>query len=357
MSEFANFRAEINPFEQAPSHASRIGGLGGSQPAPEAAYAFKTSPVIAPAGTVRFTLSFGQLQASSGALLIEISAGLEAGRRQLKLRTVPLAELAASGGIEWIDLVSDRRETYTVAGYIYDDTDAVAQSLSIEIVVEAAPTSGSVAAAQAMAKVARLAGLDEPSFAHPVSQTWSKEQMSEPAFHSACQALGLEAGAAPWPAPYIYQAIRYLAGDTSGARGFGAGLSAEIIANAFNAGGADATGHWSLDPAHWPAASDLDFAWLIFEGPVISAGHLFWMISLLLDRLAPGGAMAVVFTVEHGRMPHEQIEIMKRGDAEIFALRLLAGGHSVAQLKFRASGRPLPVGTRTPFGLMIRRAA
>lgn len=356
MSESANFQFEMDPFEADPSHSSRIGGLGGGKPASETAYAFRTSPLAAPAGRVSFHLSFEGLQASSGTLLIEISGGQDSERRQLKLRTVALAELAASGGVEHISLVSNRRQTYTVAGSIYDDTDAVAQRLSIQISVEPSPV-GETAEGHTMARVSRLAGLNPPTFAHPSSQTWSKEQMHEPAFRSACQAVGMDVAAGSWSAPYVYQAIRYLVGELSGTRGFGAGLSAEIIANAFSAQGADVIGHWSLDPAHWPAANDLDFTWLIFEEPLIPAGHLFWMINLLMDRLMPGGALALVFTFEHGRMPHEPCDVLKRGDVEIFALRLLAQGHSVAQLKFRAGNRPLPVGTRTPFGLMIRRAA
>ncbi|MET1756872.1 hypothetical protein ABVV53_15625 [Novosphingobium sp. RD2P27] len=317
-----------------------------------------TTPLIAPAGSINFTLAFEGLTASRGALLVEISGGEEGERRQLELRTVALAELAAAGGIERIALVSDRREAYTVAGYIYDDTDAAAQNLSIQIEVDASPAANlKVGSPTAMARVARLAAVELPTFAHPTSQTWSIEQMKDPAFRSACRIVGLDESTGSWSAAYVCQALRYLLGDISGSRGFGAGLSAEIISRAFTAERADVIVHQSLDPAHWPPADNLDFTWLIFELPIIPADHLFWMINLLMDRLRPGGAVAVVFTFEHGRMPHEQCDVVKRGDVETFALRLLAQGHSVAQLKFRAALRPLPVGTRTPFGLMVRRAA
>ena len=63
----------------------------------------------------------------------------------------------------------------------------------------------------------------------------------------------------------------------------------------------------------------------------------------------------MVFPFEHGRMPTDICDVPKRGDIEIIALKMLAGGHSVAQLKFRtAAGLPRP-GTRTPFGLIARR--
>ncbi|APL95250.1 hypothetical protein [Sphingobium indicum] len=348
----------MNPFELAPSHASRIGGLGGALPAPENGYAFRTKPLFVPAGEVGVTLTFEGLQASKGVLLIEISGGEEGARRQLQLRTVSLVDLAAAGGVEHIALMNGHGDAYVVAGHIYDDTDAIAESLSVRIVVNALPATIQTAGAlNTMARVPRLAGLDLPSFEHPTSQTWSKEQMGDPAFQSACNIFGLEVDAASWSAAYVFQAIRYLLGNLSGLKGFGAGLHAEIISGGFGAEQAEVVGHPSLDPAHWPPAKNFDFAWLIFEVPIIHAGHLFWMINLLLDRLRPGGVLAVAFTFEHGRMPREQCEVLTRGDVEVFALRLLGQGHSVAQLKFRAGNQPLPVGTRTPFGLMAQRAA
>jgi hypothetical protein len=291
-------------------------------------------------------------------MLIEVSSGQENERRQLAVRTIDLAQLAASGGVEHIGLTSDRRQAYTVEGYIHNTTDAAAQSLAIQISVEALLTANAHSTSKnAMARVARLAGLELPSFAHPTSQTWSAEQMREPAFRSACKILSLSADVDSWPIAYVYHATRYLVGALAGTRGFGAGLSAEAIAEAFVAGEADAIAHWTLDPAHWPPADDLDFAWLIFEAPIIPAGHLFWMINLLLDRLSPGGVLVVVFTLEHSRLPQDKCDVLKRGDVETFALRLLAQGHGVAQLKFRAADRPLPAGRRTSFGLLVRRAA
>lgn len=354
MNELTGFQSEMDPFGWASSYVSRIRGLGGTQVALESAYTFKTTPLTAPSGNVSFDLKFKGLQASRGALLIEISAGQDSTWRQLKLRTVSLAELAAAGGVERITLTSDQREAYSVAGYIYDDTDAVAQSLSLNVSVNAL---NSPSADLPMARVARLAGLELPSFAHPTSQTWSREQINEQAFHSACKSLALDAVTASWSAAYIYQATCYLLGDLSGLKGFGAGISADIIANAFITKHADAICHLSLDPVHWPPANNLDFTWLIFEEPLIPVGHLFWMINLLIDRLSPGGVLIIVFTLEHGRMPTEQCDVLKPGDVEIFALRLLAQGHSVAQLKFRAANRPLPLGARTPFGLTVQRAA
>jgi hypothetical protein len=357
MNQFSNIESDERQFELIPSFFSRIGGLHGEHAAPEEGYAFSTIPLTAVAGEVVVTLNLEGLQASRGTLLVEISGGKEGARRQLKLRTIALADLAAAGGVEHIALLNGQNDDYSVAGYIHDDTDAIVRNLSVRIAVTPLPADGqNIGAIHAMARAPRLASVDAPSFARPTSQTWSKDQMEGPAFHSACQAVGLDTGVASWSGAYVYQAIHHLLGNVSGLKGFGAGLNAETVAQGFNANHAETFGHWSLDPTHWPQANDIDFAWLIFEVPIIPVGHLFWMIGLLMERLRPGGVLVVVFTMEHGRMPLEKCEVPTRGDVEIFALRLLAQGHSVPQLKFRAGAHLLPAGTRAPFGLMVQRA-
>jgi len=84
---------------------------------------------------------------------------------------------------------------------------------------------------------------------------------------------------------------------------------------------------------------------------------MFWRAAGLIDRVRPSGAVTMVFPFEHGRMPNEFSEIARRNDVEALALRLLAHGHGVAQLKFRPAEQSFRSGTRTPFGLMIRRVS
>lgn len=357
VNEVAKFQVELDPFGYEPSHASKISGLGGEHAPPEEGYVFRTAPLVTPEGHVAISVTFDQLRASRGTLLIEIVGGDSHDRRQVGLRTVGLADLAAAGGTERITMMSDRREAYAIIGYIYDDTDAVANGLSVHIAVGDSPTDdvgGGLPGG--MARVPRLAGLAPPSFEHPSSQTWSPAQTEEPAYRSVCRSLGMDTGPAAWPEAYTYQALRYLVGNFAGLRGFGASASPSILADTLNARGATTLMSSSLDPGQWPPVNDLDFCWSINEGPAEDLNSMFWRVAGLIDRVRPSGAVTMVFPFEHGRMSNEFGESSKRNDVEILALKLLAHGHGVAQLKFRPAEQPYRPGTRTHFGLMVRRA-
>lgn len=353
MKQVADFRAEMDPFAWAPAHASRIQGLGGRRSAPESAYAFQTAPMVAPAGVITVAVAFAGLTASRGTLLIEITAVDGGERRQLGLRTLSLADLAAKNGTEQITLTRDRRGTYAVAGNIYDNTDATAEGLTIEMAVSGFKHSAKTK--HGMTRVSRLAGTELPSFTHPTSQTFSREQVKEASFHSSCGTLGLAPNAASWPAAFLLHALRYQLGDISGHCGLGVGASADLIGGALTSMGATIVNSPNFDPAKWPEGSELSFAWLNVDQQSEPALHLFVKACILIERLRIGGVLAMVFPFEHGRMPWDACDVLKRNDTEIIALKMLAGGHSVAQLKFRTAEGLLPLGTRTPFAMIIHR--
>lgn len=353
MERVEDFRAEMDPYARAPAAASRIRGLGGSQPAAESGYAFQTAPLVAPPGLVAITVAFTGLSASRGTLLIEVAAIDGAECRQIGLRTVSLADLAAKGGAEQITLSRDRRGTYSVAGHIYDDTDGAAAALTIGIAVSSFKRGTD--AEHRMTRVSRLAGIEPPNFEHPASQTFSREQVREAVFRSTCKSLGITPDATSWSAAFILHALRYQLGNLSGCRGFGVGPSAGLIGRALKSMGAMVVESSSFNPAEWPVGTESDFAWLDVERQPEPALHLFVKACSLIERLKIGGMLAMVFPFEHGRMPRDACDVPKRSDVEIIALKMLAGGHSVAQLKFRTMEGPLPAIARTKFGMIVHR--
>ena len=359
----ADFLAEMDPFAWEPSAASRIDGLGGGQRLRDGSYAFHTPYLAAPAGLATFSINFVNLQATRGTLIVEIFGGGVADRRQLRMRTLSLAELAAAGGGIEISLPSDRGETYAVAGHIYDDSDARADGATVQIVVvRGSKRSAAQMQAAGMVRVARLAGIDLPSFQHPSSQTWSLPQLDEKPFLSAVADLGLEPRTSCWGAAFVYHALRYQFGSLDGYTGIGMGDHFEELVQGLQTLGAHvhpagAHVHPAAQIAALPSPPhDYDFAWVIANEPEASPAALLATALRLAGQVRAGGIVVLVFPWEHSRMPLESCPVSKRGDIEILALKLLAQGHGVAQLKFRAGDRRFAPGTRTPFALLFHRA-
>jgi hypothetical protein len=205
-------------------------------------------------------------------------------------------------------------------------------------------------------RVERLASVLFPTFRSPSSQVMSPSQLQERAFSAICGRLGLPAGSKAWAPAYVVQALNTQLGRMVGLRGFGAGLDVEPIARALAEEGATISATSGPDPAFWPPVEDLDFVWAISEEAAQPPLAVFVKICSLLERVRPSGCAVLVFPFEHGRMPHERSSVCKRSDVEILSLTLLGHGHNVAQLKFRPGARALPPGTRTPYGLIVRRA-
>ena len=358
MNKAVGFSIDLNPFESEPSHVSRIAGLGGRRPAADPDYAFRTAPLVVTPGHFDVTITFDCLHATRGTLLIEVVEGPGIERRQVRLRTVALAEMAARGGIEHLSIENDRGGAYSVAGYIHDDTDAAAGGMTIHILSnQSAMAAQGTLLSNAMMPVGRLAGLALPSFAHPSSQTWSPAQEDEPAYRTACRALGIDDRTASWPEAYVYKALCCLLGDLSGLKGFGVTVHSGALLNALKSQDVETFVSERTDPAHWPSFTELDFAWLVNEGQTEDARIVVWTALALIDRLRPGGALVMVLPFEHGRMSQESSEVLTRNDVEVLGLRLLAQGHGVAQLKFRPANQAFPSGTRTPFGMMLRKVS
>jgi hypothetical protein len=346
----------MDPFAWAPAYASRIGGLGGEQTAAEEAYAFQTGQLIAPAGFVVITIRIDGLRASRGTLLIEVAGVDGAERRQLELRTLSLVALAEGGGVEQIALTSARRDTYAVAGYIYDDSDAVADAMSVSIAVSGSQQPAARPSASGiMAKVARLVSVEPPNFTHPVSQIFSPEQINEEAFRSVCRILNVAVQNSSWSAAFLFHALRYQFDELAGRRGLGVGRSASVVTRGLASQGAEVDHVASFDPAEWPEGGNLDFVWLDVDQSPEPPLFLFIKACCLIERLRIGGVLAMTFPLEHGRMPSDVCDVPKRSDVEIIALKMLAGGHSVAELKFRTVKGPLQAGMRTPCSLIVHR--
>ena len=398
----------LDPFGAYPHWASRIAGLGGSEPSPDPAYIFATADSRPAIGPIKAMVHFHDLAMTQGTLLFEIRVrSAVAGAEQIPLTTIPLgaAELVAAGGVAALEFESYRNAFYAIACNINGETDICASEISVELDRQASPEDHShswewpvgIEASRRpgidAALVARvLTDLDMPRLETPQSQAGSPQQCRGPAFVSAMRTLHREPVGSfeNWSLAYVLQAIARFSGDgPQRMLGFGegqapllsyfAGQRSEIV------GVRHATDRPPLDPgrelqrlripelcdetdffahAHLtvgdvrhsvPAFHDqFDVLWSIGVNRLMTPSEFIYFVVNGLVHAKPGGLAVHVFDYLEDH-DGERGTSLTRQDIERIAVLALSHYNDVARLQF-LHGINSPVqGAPLPFGMVLLR--
>ncbi|MEH3107916.1 MAG: class I SAM-dependent methyltransferase [Sphingomonas fennica] len=383
----------LDPFAHWPGAASRIAGLGGTQPAVDPRAAFHTAFHAPAPGPIQFDLHVSGLAATRGMLTLIVHTIDAGGATALaKIVHVALADLAAAGGRYRLTFDATGAGL-ALAGYVFDETDATATHLALTQGPrrDGSPLAARLAIARdaifAPRRTGRLAGLTRhgpATIADPVSQMCTAAQMDEPLYAEWLARMGQShhRHRKQWEFVYIVQALAHHGMLRPGHRGLGFGVGVEPLPALFAAMGIatvatdlaadDArAAAWSLTHQHGKALDDLrnpaicpdaafdalvrfepadmtaipahlrgfDFCWssCAFEHlGSIGAGLTF--VRRSLDTLRPGGL--AVHTTELNLVSNARTSLrgetvlFRRMDFERLALRLAAEGHEVMPLNW-----------------------
>lgn len=385
----------IAPFSYFGDVASRIAGLGGHAPASVPDYAFHTDYSALARGPARFVVRFTGLRATSGRLILQVNmmprgAGTHA--RVVALVRLPLATLAAEGGVAEIACEGFDGASYALLGTIPDETDAAAEGLAITVIQDRAGDPYAEALATARDgwlavdpgdPLAPLFAAGPATLAQPVSQACTAAQFGEPAYASWVARLGVPHAyhRKQWEFVYILQVLERCGMLAAGRRGLGFGVGREPLPALMAAHGVDVVATdlpadhgdialWNPSGQHGSAVAslsqpaicdeatltrhvsfrpvdmtripdelrDFDFTWssCAYEHlGSIGAGLAF--VARSIDCLRPGGI--AVHTSELNLSSNDDtIEdaatvLFRRRDMERLALDLIAAGHKVAPIK------------------------
>ncbi len=409
-AEAANTPLAVDPFGSFPSWASRVTGLGGSEPAADPEYVFMTLFCRPALGRVRALVTFHDLVASHGTLQLTIhvkSAFPDAEAWRLHNVTVDLADLAASGGICEIAFDSFRNSLYAVSGEIATDGHVSAAHLSVSLDRRASPdehgrpwgwrlrvqSRKTVRGSVNLPVIQRqLSDQNIPDLECPVSQVGVPSQCLHPSFGTIAQALGLPLRATPeaWAQAYVVRVIEahtqrhsatrmlaYPTQDTVALVSYFASQGIEILS----------VGHKPLvagrpDPGdelhnlHRPAICDeaeffahahltfgdirlpppslhdqFDVVWSIGANRQMSRREFADFVVNGLICAKPGGLAVHVFDYIDD-VDAEGPDVLTRHDIERMTVMALSHHNDVAPLRFNAA---IDQRATLPFGLIVRR--
>lgn len=373
----------LDPFRFHGHPVSSITGLGGTGPLPDPTYAFHTAYVPVARGHAHFLVRFTNLQARRGSLLLRIHMLPDEPGAVAKLVTshrVQLNWLAQHGGETRLRFEAFRGARYAIMGLVPDQLDASAEMLTIILDRPASEDDraavgdprytayGSETIRTVSAPL--LLSLEPCSFAQPVSQPCTTEQLQEPAFRKRCDTLS-NLPADPmerWQVAYALQVLDRYGVLQDGARGLILGRQNHWVEHAVIAADAsfyrvelDHTGGEApvIDPADFPA--DLfafDFLLSIRATDTLgnsrAAGGF---IERVMECLRPNG-LAVHLVGYHPDPSLLPSVAFDRNGLERVAFGLISRGHQTARLK-PALTEHLSKGSLAsaiPFGLIARRA-
>jgi hypothetical protein len=385
----------VTPFGFWPALRSRIDGLGGAEPGEDPAYVFHTQYLDLPPSPIRCMLRFGGLRGSLGTLVVRVNAigtGPNATAQTVKAVSLRLSELAGTGeGGLMFDAEPGQR--YAVLAHCYDETDAVADALELQL----EPTEGSryferelataretIFGKRVFRRATSLLADGPATLADPVSQTCTAAQFDEPAYDEWLRRLqlGKHRHRKQWEFIYILRVLERYGMLQPGARGLGfgvgteplpavmAGMGCSVVATDLPPDDARArdwrdTGQHSasLDPLRRPALCDDDafdrlVSWRAVDMNEIPADlddfdftwsscsyeHL-GSIRKGLDFVAnsvrclkPGGLAVhtteLNLTSNEDTIDNEGTVLFRRRDMERLAVDLVSRGYFVAQIKY-----------------------
>lgn len=378
----------LDPFAFHGHPASSIVGLGGAAPLPDPTYAFHSPYVPVARGHAHFVVRFAKLQARRGSLLLRVHMLTDEPGAVAVLVTshrVQLNWLAHHGGHVQLRFEAFRGARYAIMGVTPDQLDASADALTITLDRPATPDDLAAAGGATEARstayrsetirsapVPLLRSLEPPSFAQPVSQPYTPQQLNEPAFRARCAGIAdlptdpLER----WQTVYGLQALDRYGVLRDGARGLLLGRSNRPVEQAMAvAGAACERVALRLDP---PSSGDelvpridavdlpddlfaFDFLLTIRAADKLGnerAATRF--VERAMECLRPGGV--AVHLIAHHPNPDKLAHVaFDRNGLERLAFALISNGHQLARLKLGAT--PSPGGAAIPFGLVARRGS
>ncbi|WP_242097999.1 hypothetical protein [Sphingomonas sp. CROZ-RG-20F-R02-07] len=378
----------LDPFEFHGHPVSCIPGLGGTGPLPDPTYAFHTPYVPVARGHAHFLVRFTNLQARRGSLLLRIhmlSDEPGAIASMVTSHRVQLNWLAHHGGETQLRFEAFRGARYAIMGLVPDQLDASAKALTITLdrpaTEEDLATGGEATEARSTvyasetirsAPAPLLLSLDPPSFAQPVSQPCTTEQLRESAFRKRCDTLrDLPAAATDrWQIAYILQVLDRYGALKAGARGLILGQVHASLQQALSAAGTtfqcvalehDVKGCTStIDSADLPGELfAFDFLLSVRATDSLRSDRLaVGFIENAMECLRPNGLSVHVA----GYHPHpEQLSrvAFDRNGLERIAFTLISRGHQMARLKPALTQHlsESPTTHAIPFGLVARRAS
>jgi hypothetical protein len=390
----------VDPLEYLPKAESRIAGLGGQAIPAEPSYAFHSGYAEIGAGIVSCTFRFERLEATMGLLTIRVNGlapGPESRAETIRTWTADLRDVAESDGVLEISFQASEGSSYAFLGHIYEETDARARGLTLELqLTPDAPAAGaqhavrkSLFGRRVFRRTAKMVVRARPTLADPVSQPCTRAQLAEPVFQHWTQAMRI--GDAPdplaWGEVYVLQALERYGMLRPGARGVGLALGPSRLPAVMAARGCsvvatvttDETGprrrrsgaaNVLLEQLRHPeiCADDVfdrqvtsalinldqmggklngfDFAWslnIIEEMDSPDAGLL--MVREAMRCLTFGG-LAVHVTLFNTRshidtVANDAIVLPRSQDLERIAVDLVSRGHYVAQLGYDLGDPPV----------------
>lgn len=401
----------LDPFGWRPHWASRIAGLGGTEPSPDPSYVFATMDSRPAIGRVCATVRFFDPAATRGTLLFEIrvrSAVPGSEQSRLKTITIDAKELIAAGGVVELSFESYRNAYYAIACGINDETDLTALHISVSIDRRATPdqhgrewewsaTSRALASRGpdvTSALVTRsLTDLGAPLLAEPMSQVGSPLQCREPAFFEAMKTLGREPVGTfdNWSLAYVLRAIARFSGQER-CRMLGYGVDEAPLLSYFAGRQCEVVGmrHVLGDEAPLDPGLELQRLWvreLCDEGRFFTHAHfvpgdirqtipsfhdqfdVIWSICVNREMTPNEFVYFVVNGLIHAKLGGLAVHVfdyvedvdgdrgnsLTRHDVERIAALALSHNIEVARLKFQHGAAVPDKGTRLPFGLVLLR--
>lgn len=355
----------LDPFSFQPGVASRITGLGGSDPGYNPDYVFHTQYVGVAPGYAHFHVRFRGLAARQGTLIIRVHMVAEEGAhaRLVTAERVLLSRLIQLGGNYAIRFEAFHGISYALYGGIQGDTDAEAEGLEIVLDRPADPNAQSRLATEGrntrfghdkVKPATHLVSLDRPRFDFPVTQLCTQPQLRERAFGEAVRRLGQARAEAldRWRQGYVLQALTSYGVLQAGARGLcfnargalpatiaDAGVELVAISEGDSPDVAAAGSHPGLSyrtAAFHPLPDDLvnyDFLWsddVLCSFATAAESQQF--AEEAMACLRPGGFAVHVVRYDPSD-GHGGVGALQRADIERLLLIMISRKHEVAMFK------------------------
>ena len=399
---------ELAPFNFFAGYRSAIRSLGGVVKGPDPKYGFHTEYHELRPGPVIFRIAFDELAVSFGELEIHLNAYVPgSGKNALKATgtKISMAELQRTGGSFEITGYAVKGATYGLYGFFPDGTDATASGIMITVEERGRTEEGCVPAEAfeptrfGLPEFHRPSRLIEgerlPTFADPVSQLETPNQLEEAAFAARISELRL-AGAMPnmWHRAFILQVMKRYGFFESGAKGLclgdqDAGLAAFLADQgspilfgtdihhgpALGAGDIPTSAYLSVAEMDYEnLTADLrgfDFLWSVGTGNQMGGvRETSTFVEQAMRALRPGGLAIHIFDISPS-IKNLALEdrvlsdtMLRRDDIIRIAVTLISRSHEVAQMNFgdwiRRSNGPEAKSAPSlaevvPFGLIIRK--
>lgn len=379
---------------------SKIRGLGGVQPRPDLNYAFHTHYVSTQSGRCTFSIELEGLTATHGILYLQVNvvaAAPDSKAHLVVVDRVPFVDIIAAGSRASIRFQSIPGYLYALFGKIVEDTDAAATALTVRIdrpadMVEEAvkPDESEVLGQGRPARQAdHLSSRDRPVFEHPMSQSFTSDQLQDSAFvgWQAQFSGGARDPLKDWRDAFVLQTRATYGpreGKVLGIIGQDSYVPGLLAMEGFDVGVIDGaggeTGHLRERIARPANASDAllearitvnetladgnicDFIWAQdIVGGLCKADTIGDFTVDILRRLKLGGIFVHVFDMvqawdaaDPGRDSSKDRAALMPPEIERLALDLVSLGHATAQIRFALDDRK--VARRRPFAMIVRRS-